>query len=250
MTFSSLATTVLWGLPLVLQCVIAFFMFLRGLTRKYPFFFSYTLFLPARDVVLWWLPYPGTRYSRIYWWGDAAAILLSLGVIVEILRHIVDPYPFLRIVFKVLWIVGFVGVIIGIAILLLAPGRSGSLIIESIILLERSARFLQVCLLTALVFLISRLGLTWHSYMVGIATGFGVYAALDLALLELRGNLHVITDSTFVLLGSASYNLAAVIWAVYFLRRRRFATIERLPATNVADWNEVLTERVDKWYQR
>ena len=72
---------------------------------------------------------------------------------------------------------------------------------------------------------------------------------IDLALLELRGNLHVITDSTFVLLGSASYNLAAGIWEVLFLRRRRLATIERLPATNLADWNEVLTERADKWYQ-
>ena len=57
---------------------------------------------------------------------------------------------------------------------------------------ERSARFMQVCLLIVAIAMMSRLGLTWRDYSLGIAAGFGVYAALDLVLLELRGHLHVL----------------------------------------------------------
>jgi hypothetical protein len=48
---------------------------------------------------------------------------------------------------------------------------------EWIILQERSARFLQVCLLIVAIAMMSRLGLTWHHYSLGIAAGFGVYSA-------------------------------------------------------------------------
>jgi hypothetical protein len=225
-------------------------MCLRGLARRYPIFFSYTILLPARDLVLLFLPYGERRYSRVFWWGEAGAILLSLGVIVETVRLLIESYPFLRAVFKLLWIVGILAATVALAILLWTKGQGEGLIIESIISSERSARFLQVCLLITVIFLISRLGLTWHSYSVGIAAGFGVYAALDLTLLELRANLHVIPDTAFVLLRSAAYNLAVIIWGIYFLRRRLVEPVERLPSTDVANWNEALTDRVDKWYQR
>ena len=79
-------------------------------------------------------------------------------------------------------------------------------------------RFLQVCLLIVAIGLMSRLGLTWRSYSLGIAAGFGVYAALDLVLLELRAHLHFLPDTAFVLMRSAAYNLGVAIWAFYFLR--------------------------------
>jgi len=251
MRFPHLATSVLWLVPLALQCVIAVVMYLRGLARRYPFFFSYNLLLPARDVVLLFLPYDGRRYSRVYWWGEAGAVLLSLGVIVETVWHLIEPYPFLRTVFRMLWIVGILAAAAAVAMLFWNNGAHGAdLALERIILLQRSARFLQVCVLIVAIGLMSRLGLTWHHYSLGIAAGFGVYAALDLALLELRANLHVIPDSAFVLLRSAAYNLAAIIWGFYFLRPRGVRSVERLPSTDLANWNDALTERVDKWYQR
>ena len=70
--------------------------------------------------------------------------------------------------------------------------RGTDVALEWIILSERSARFLQVCLLIVAIATMSRLGLTWRHYSLGIAAGFGVYAALDLVLLELRGHLHIL----------------------------------------------------------
>ncbi len=140
---------------------------------------------------------------------------------------------------------------LALALLIWGKGPSGAdLALEWIILLERSARFLQVCLLIVAIALMSRLGLTWHHYSLGIAAGFGVYSALDLILLELRAHLHVVTDAAFVLLRPAAYNLGVLIWAFYFLRPQGGNPIDRLPGNNLANWNDEVSEHVDKWYRR
>jgi hypothetical protein len=249
MNSSDLARTVLWLVPLALQCVIVVVMSYRGLARRFPVFFCYSLLLPARDLLLLYLSYPSPAYARIFWWGEGWALLLSLGVIVETIRHLIEPYPFLRTVFGIFWIGCIVAGAAALAMLLWNNGPSGAdLALEWIILTERSARFLQVCLLIAVVFLISRLGLTWYDFSVGIAAGFGTYAALDLSLLEVRASFHIFSEAAFVLLRSAAYNLAVGIWAFYFFRPRRVHLIERLPGHDLANWNDALTEHVDKWY--
>jgi hypothetical protein len=251
MKFLHAATTVLWLVPLALLGAIAVVMLLRGLVRQYPLFFCYTVLLPTRDAILLFLPYASPRYSNVYWWGEAGAVLVSLGVIAETIWHLIEPYPFLRTAFKVSWVAGIFAAMAALGMLFWNNGPGGAdLALGQIILFERSARFLQVCMLIVATGILSRLGLTWQHYSLGITAGFGIYAALDLTLLELRANLHIIPDSAFVLLRSASYNLAAVVWTVYFLRRPEMKPVGRLPATDVADWNDALSERVDKWYQR
>jgi hypothetical protein len=250
MNFSRLVTSVLWFMPLAMQCVIALVILRRGLVGQFPFFFSYTVLLPARDATLYFLPESGDRYSSVFWWGDAAAILLSIGVIFEISWHFVRPYAFLRLFLRVLWIAAVIVAGAALAMLIWTRGLAGTdLLLEWIILTERSARFLQVCLLIVAIAMMSRLGLTWRLYSLGIAAGFGVYAALDLTLLELRA-LHLMSDATFVLLRSAAYNLGVAIWAVYFLQPRSGNPVDRLPGTDLANWNDTVAQHVDKWYRR
>jgi hypothetical protein len=251
MSLLRLTTLVLWIAPLVTQCVIAVVMVRRRLIGEFPFFFSYTLLLPLRDLALAFLPNPGDRYATVFFWGEAAAILVSLAVVFEIAWHFVRLYPFLRLFLRVLWISALVAGAVSLALLFWTKGSGGTdVVLEWITLSERSARFLQLCLLIVAIATMSRLGLTWRDYSLGIAAGFGVYAALDLVLLELRGHLHVLGDSAFVLLRSASYNLGVLIWAFYFLRPRNGDPVDRLPGTDVANWNDALTEHIDEWYRR
>jgi hypothetical protein len=251
MNFSRLATSVLWFMPLATQCVIALVMLRRGLVAQFPFFFSYTLLLPVRDFTLYFLPNPGDRYASVFFGGEAVAILLSFAIIFEISWHFVRRYPFLRVLLRVLWIAAVVAGAAALAMLFWTKGPAGTdVALGWITLSERSARFMQVCLLIVAIATMSRLGLTWHDYSLGIAAGFGLYAALDLVLLELRGHLHVLSGGTFVLLRSAAYNLGVLIWAFYFLRPQGGNPIDRLPGNNLANWNDALTEHVDKWYRR
>jgi hypothetical protein len=204
-----------------------------------------------RDATLYFLPHSGNLYSTVFWWGEAAAIILALGVVFETSGHFIRPYPFLRLFLRVLWISAAIAAGVAMAMLIWTKGPAGTdMALEWIIMTERSARFLQVCLLIVAIALMSRLGLTWQHYSLGIAAGFGVYAALDLILLELRAHLHAVTDTAFVLMRSAAYNLGVVIWAVYFFRPQNGRPVDRLPRTDLTNWNDTLTQHVNKWYRR
>jgi hypothetical protein len=249
MRFSHSISFVLWLVPITLQATIAFVMLRRGLTKLLPIFFSYTVFIVARELILRLLPYSGNLYAAVFWWGDAAAILLSLGVILEVLRLLFRPHQFLQFVFRLVWVAAVVAAAFALALLREGP-RGVDRLLESILLLERSARVLQVSLLIVLIFFMSRLGLAWHHYSLGITAGFGVYSALDLILLELRAHLHLVTDTVFVLLTPAAYNLGVLIWAFYFLRPRAVQVVDRLPDTDLTIWHDTLTTYVKLWYRR
>jgi hypothetical protein len=251
MIFSHLLTRTLWVVPLVLQAAIAVVMWRRKLVRIFPIFFSYTVLVPSRDAALLFLTYPKDLYALVYWCGEALAVLLGLGVIFEILRHIFPPYPSLRLVLKPVWILCIIAILTAVLMLGFSDGGTGARrALESVILLERAARFLQVCLLILVIALMSRVGLTWHHYSIGIVAGFGVYSALDLAVLEFQAHQHFLTDATFVLVKPAAYNLGAVIWAAYFLRSWSTKPVEYLPKTNLAEWNEAVSDYVHQWYRR
>src|SRR6266436_8679372 len=112
MRLPHLIPTILWCVPLALQAAIAVVMVLRGLVRIFPFFFAYSVLVSSRDVILFLLQFfSGSQtqllneYALVFWWGDAIAILLSLGVVFETLRHLFRPYPSLRFIFTWIWIV-------------------------------------------------------------------------------------------------------------------------------------------------
>lgn len=239
----------LWVTPIVIQSVIVIIMLWRRLARVFPVFFAYTALVPAREILLLFIRNHRELYFRTYWLGEAIVVALSLGVIYEVIWHLIRPYSFLRrLALKFFWVVAIVA--LGLALIMLASSNlsdhpeSRS---EIIILVERSVRFLQACLLIALILLMSRLGLTWQYYAVGIATGFGVYSASDLALLELQAHLHLISFPTLVLLNSTAYNVAIAFWAFYFVPPRpRKVVVGSLPTTDIARWNHLLSEYLEK----
>jgi hypothetical protein len=242
-------TMTLWIAPIVIQSVIVIVMLYRKLVHTFPLFFAYTVLVPAREILLLFVRNHPNLYSPIYFFSEAIVVALSLGVIYEVIWHLIRPYPFLRrFAFRFFWIVAAVALVLGV-IMFLAP--SGSVQadhrLEIIILAERSVRLLQACWLIVLVLLMSRLGLTWQYYAVGIAAGFGLFSAAYLALLELEAHLHLITYETLQLLNSTAYNGAVTIWGLYFVpSRKRKVIVESLPSTEIARWNEVLSEYLKK----
>ena len=242
-------TVALWIAPIVVQSIIVIVMLHRKLVEIFPVFFTYSVLLPAREVLLLFVRNHPDLYSRIYWFSEAIVVALSLGVIYEVIWHLIRPYSFLRrFAFRFFWIVAALALGLGL-IMFLSSSRSiqPDPLLEIIVMAERSVRFLQACWLIVLVLLMSRLGLTWQHYAVGIATGFGVFSASDLALLELQAHLHLITYETLALLNSTAYNVAVTIWALYFVASRpRKVIVESLPDTEIARWNEVLSGYLKK----
>jgi hypothetical protein len=195
-------------------------------------------------------PYPHHLYAVVYWYSEALSVVLSLAVIFEILGHILPSSPSFRFVQNSFWILCVIAATTALLILIQTNAEGADRAYEYIILAERSVRFLQACLLMAVIALISRLGLTWGHHSVGIAAGFGFYSAVALAIFEFRAHLHLITDGAYVLLNSAAYNVAVIIWAFYILKPRKGMQIEHLPKLNLAEWNNTVSTYITQWYRR
>lgn len=251
MSFSYVLTKILWISPLICQAAIVAVMLRRRLVHVFPVFFGYTAVVFSREFFLLFLTYPGTPYRLVYWCGEILAVLFGLGVIVEVLRHVFVPIPSLGFVLNSIWILGFIVAATALLMFFLTRGGAGADQVSELIMLgERSARFLQASLLIVVVALMARLGLTWHHYSVGIVAGFGIYSSVALVAFEFRAHLHLLSHPALAEINSAAYNAAALIWVFYFWRARRNAPIESLPKTDLPEWNEAVTNYVERWYRQ
>jgi hypothetical protein len=243
-------TKILWLIPLFLQTAIIFVMLRRKQIRFFPLFFTYTVVVVSRDLILFFLK-KGTLYFLIFWWGETLAILLGLAVIFEVLVRILPKSSSLKFVLNSVLIFSAIAAVAALLILVLAKTDGGTdRVLEVMMMGERSVRFLQSSLLIVLIALMSRLGLSWHQASVGIAAGFGMYSAIALAGFELGIHLHAISGTALALINSAAYNLAAIIWAFYFLRTLPVTPVEHLPKTDLAEWNSAVTDYVNQWSRR
>lgn len=247
MKISKLLTLAFWMLSLTLQPLTALGMILHRQVKSFPLFFAYILFVAGRDLALLFIPYNTKLYARIYFGGEPVSILLGLAAICEVFWYLIRPYPMLRrFGIPFFWV--NLGTLVVMAYLMLRTSEFKGQIVstESIVLLERSARFIQVGVLVLFILFISRFGLTWKYHVAGIVTGFGLAAGLQLGLLELR-SLSVLQDRTFALLKPAAYDCGVVVWALYFVGKRAPETpAAPLPENQLAKWDELLRRYLRK----
>ena len=232
----------LWVNPMTLLSMIVVIMVRRRLVRIFPCFFTYCVYVVARDGVLFFVQRHLNLYSWIYWGGEPISILLQLAVIYEVLWYLTNPYEQVRgLATKVFRVVILVATLMACFVFGWVTITPGTPLIELIVLLERSARVAQVVVMITIITFISRLGLTWHHYATGILLGSGI-AGLQLVPAELRGN-GIISNETFAWLKPAIYNVAVIGWAAYFLPgRNRLVDLASLPETDLGRWERALKE--------
>ena len=248
MNFSRLVAETLWGLPLVLQAGITVFMGRHKLVKVFPFFFSYSAVVLTTGLALIFLPYGHRAYALVYWSSETLAVLLGLAVIFEILGHVLPKTSSLKFISHCVWILGSIAAVAALLILIMSEPLEGNDRVFGVIMVaERSVRFLQASLLIIVTALMSRLGLTWRDESVGIAAGFGIYSALALGIYQFGYHWHLISGSAFVLLNSAAYNVAVIIWGFCILRPPRLTPVGQLPKADVAEWNSAVTDYLHQW---
>src|ERR1700730_2273459 len=133
-------TLALWIAPIVVQSIIVVVMLHRKLVGIFPVFFTYSVLVPAREILLLFVRNHLNLYSRVYFFSEAIVVAVSLGVIYEVIWHLIRPYSFLRrFAFRFFWIVAAVALAWGLT-MFLSSSRSvqASHRIEIIILAERS----------------------------------------------------------------------------------------------------------------
>lgn len=212
---SHITAVCLWCAQPILQSVVAAVLWRRKIHRQFPVFFLYLL----AQIAIFAATFPvygrnDTWYFWLFWIGEAVNAVLGFKVIHEIFLDVFRPYHGLRDlgtpVFK------WAGMVMLLVSVVVAASNSFTRypVVLAVTTLERSVRTVQVGLILFLVIFSRFLGVSRKQISFGIALGFGLFAASDLALYALYSGKFV-GRSTMNLITMSSYDLSIVVWLAY-----------------------------------
>ncbi|HWY71709.1 MAG TPA: hypothetical protein VNX88_23785 [Terriglobales bacterium] len=210
--------TFLWLLPTALEIGIVLLMLYRGLLKELPIFFAYVTAEIGRTAFLFAERKNAWIYFFGYWITEFIACLLALCVFKELFDHAFSRHLGLRKLGAVLF-KGSLLVLIVSALLWawVSPATDSYRVIASIILVKRTVTFVQAGLLGLLFVFAFGLGLPWNRYVMGVALGFGLYGAMEMAAVMARNAYGHAADTAFSWIMLSVGNCCILVWALYFL---------------------------------
>lgn len=243
----------LWIAPHLLLALILWLFLRRGLQRQLFSFFLYV----ALELIVFLVsvafrltsPFPINAYRWIVSvFGNGLLSLTVLWVIYELWDKLVFSRSSLARVGRLL-LSG------SLAVLLLAAaavsGTFSNIDLQRVgrifEILDFSSSLIQAGLLVIL-FLFSRtLRISWRSWMVGIALGFGISACVDLSSAAWRAELGKRALIPVDIAQMGAFHLCVIVWLVYLLlpERPKF-TGSGLQREDLEAWNEQLQKIVHR----
>jgi len=242
MTSDTLSQIVWWG-GSALNVGIAFALVYRRLYRELPIFFTYTVFLLVRGLVLHFVvDRHALAYFYTYYATEVVAWALGLAVIQEVMQCLLEPYHAVRNLVVLLFRWG-AALLIVIALLTAysGPGLAVDRLLTNILMLERGVRIVQAGLLSLLFIFARAMRLRWPHYVFGIALGFAIFSSVDLALVTVR-TYDIWTHTLFAILNPAAFVVAQGVWLYYLAVPERSPVYQPHATLRMEGWDFALAE--------
>jgi hypothetical protein len=211
-----------WIAPHVLLGFLIFLFLKRGLQKRLPIFFSYLVFELIHFLMLFatiqLVTHPFTLYIPVFVFGLVVKAFLKFGIIYELCKELFAPKSALSTTVRTAmrWISGVLLVATTYATATLTGARLQSLR-DTFVPIELSANVIFAALLVFL-FLFTRLfHISWRSHVAGIALGFGVSAALEVATTALRSKSGDTGNILVDLVQMGAYHICTAIWLAYLI---------------------------------
>jgi hypothetical protein len=239
----------LWVAPDILQLVLCFFLWKRGLIRDFPAFFAFALVTGIGELVMYaadLLPFISpTGYWYVVWATEIVASVLKFAVIGEIFSKVLSDYASVAELGKIL--IQWVGAIFVLGAVLVAsyapkgqfvPITTGAdLLLQSIFLVE--------CGVLVFVFLFtSYFHLHWPKQVFGVALGLSTSACVYLATWGLINNagLPAPKRALLALFNRVAFHFEVFVWFYYLLVPQQVPVQipAPLPENSLALWNREL----------
>jgi len=213
----------LWLGPHILQLGLAFLFWRRGLHRQFPVFFAYLILEAAEEFLLYWMDV-SPAFGSATWWhtflaGSVAEGLLRFAIIVELLRHLLQPWTTLVRVGRNL--VGGVGLALilfaGVVELARGPNRTNWLI-NIAHDLQSSFFLVQAGLILSVFLFANHFRIVWERVTYGIALGFAIVWCEHLAIWTILAT-GIVTSARAPLdmVNMATYHVVVLVWLYYVL---------------------------------
>jgi hypothetical protein len=244
MTSREIMQYALGAAPAAVQIAIVVAMFRNDSRKRFPMFWTYTLYqilLTATLMVFFQLG--DMEYFFAYWAGAAVSAFLGFAVIYECFSEAMKPYETLRDLGRLLfrWAAIVMGIVGFVFVLSTPSGAEHTVFVQNILIVERAIRIVQCGMLLLLYLFSHHVGITWRNQLFGVVLGFGVYASLNLLMYSLRSRLGEDWNSSAAIFNSLSYLMTTGIWAGYMLAPAAERTLVRSQAPLIIErWNTEL----------
>ena len=220
MSSREILTYVLGVAPAAVQIAIIVAMFRSGSRKRFPMFWTYTLYqvlLTATLLVFFQLGI--LEYFFAYWAGAAVSAFLGFAVIYECFSEAMKPYETLRDLGRLLfrWAALVMGIVGFVFVLSTPSGAEHTVFVQNILIVERAIRIIQCGMLLLLYLFSHHVGITWRNQLFGIVFGFGLYASSNLLMYSLRSRLGEGWNDSASLMNSLCYLLTVGLWAGYMM---------------------------------
>jgi len=237
----------LWLAPHAFQAAILVVMIRRRLLHDFPVFFTYTAWSATLGLVLFILDHLSSVSPALYWQADwvemIGSIILRFGVVWEIFAQIFKPYPAIwevgKLVFR--W-AAVVLLLVGVAVAVYSPAPQVPWIISGALVIDRAISIIQCGLLLFLFLFSSYFGLSWRSYVFGIAAGLGIFATVQLiaSSIWLQSSPYSPTD-IFSFVKTATFHCCVLIWLFYLVTKEPARRpVAELPHNDLEVWDREL----------
>jgi len=215
MVHSSLVRNValiIWCTSIFLEVLVLFRGIIARVTAKYPFFYAFVVgTLVVNSLLLYAYVRANNFYYTFYWYGEFLTLVLACGIILEIFRHVLSPYPGAARLARIIAIITF-GVILcssGVYPLLARLGSVSSTVED----LERDLRCVQAIFLLSILTLISYYRIPIGRNMKGMITGYGISIGVNLMTLVIYSYTQGRYATILSTVGQLGYTVPNVIWA-------------------------------------
>lgn len=205
---------IIWWLGPCLQALVLFRGFRGRTLSKYHFFHIYVasgclgnIFLYAYYV--WCRDYGA--YQKAYWIVQFATLMIGCGIVLEIFRHILSPYPGADKFASIIVLATF-GAIFCFALTyqFLAPDWSTTK--GSVVELERDVRTVQAIFLVVILAVVSYYRLPVGKNLHGMISGYGLYIVTSLFTLAIRAYAGPRFNTAWSVIQPFSFDFSLVIW--------------------------------------
>jgi hypothetical protein len=198
---------IIWSAGILMEALLLLRAFQARLLGKYSLFYLYSASVLLMALLL---VFPGP-YENWYWQAQFLTLIVGYGILLEILNHVLTPYPGAEKFARISGVVAF-GAILCFALvhpLIKSQWSADGTMVE----LERDLRTVQAIFLFLLACVISYYGITIGRNMKGMMLGYGLYIATSLVTLAVRAYAGTsFFDEMHKVIQPLSFDISLVVW--------------------------------------
>ena len=210
----------IWIVNASLQWMLLVLILRKNCWQQHPAFTIYIAFCSCKtSLLIWVILFERHLYFSVNWGTRLVGLPLMIAVLVEVFAAVFRPYSTLpkgtlrwfRIAFALL-------ILLTSAAAFFFPGPTPGSIINTVMVLNRSASIVFCGSFGVTALFSSYFGIPWQQRTYGTGVGFLLFMSVDLfvaSLTPMYGHAVAVAVSNVSMLG---YSLALITWLIYFFR--------------------------------